>query len=166
MSVSRFLKRYPVEIGGGAIAVIALLTSIPGMLQNSQMMGAISQQVQRDAAEQQRLQAQQESLAAKDAIAKERFKSCLFIRSPDKNTLIAVAPGVRVVDTETQLPLAPDTIVCSIDGNTGVVGNDGLVMDVAFTGDRQSVSQAIQRSGIELTPGSRQYGSSNRTFQK
>lgn len=166
MSVSRFIKRNPLMAGGAAIALVSVTFSIPSMVQNMSVMGEISKQIHRDAAEQQRLEAQQESLEAKENIAKERFQSCLFIRTPDKNTLIAVAPGIRVVDTETKLPLAPNTVVCSIDGNTGIVGAGGMVEDVAFTGDRQVVQQAIQRSGIKLVPGSRDYGSSNRTFEK
>jgi hypothetical protein len=166
MSLSRFIKRNPLEAGGIAIAVVSVGFSIPGMFQNAQMMGEVSRQIQIDGAQQQRLIAQQESLKAKEEIARNRFKSCLFIRSPGKQTLIAVAPGIQVVDTETRVPLAPNTIVCSIDGNTGVIGQNGMVMDVAFTGDRAAIQEAIQRSGIELAAGDRQFGSSNRTFQK
>lgn len=166
MSVSRILKRYPLEIGGVTVAAICVAFSIPGMLENFDSMQVVSRKIQRDAAHQQRLAAQQEAAEALAQIANQRYENCLFVKVPDKNTLVSIGPGVQVVDTETRLPLASGTIVCDISGNTGVVGNEGFVFDVAFTGNRKAIQEAIARSGLNLVPGQRDFGSSNRTYAK
>lgn len=166
MSVSRILKRYPLEIGGVAVAVVCVAFSIPGMVENFQDMRAVSRRIQQDAAQQQRLAAQQEASEALAQIANERYENCLFVKVPDKNTLISIAPGIQVLDTETRLPIAQGTVVCDISGNTGIVGREGWVTDVAFTGNRKAVQEAIARSGLNLVPGQRDVGSSNRTYAK
>lgn len=148
-----------------AVALVgAAAISFPGMRQNSERWGRLTATIAREAEINEQLTAKQAAAADREKIAIERFQSCLLIRSPEKNTLVSVAPGIRAIDTETRLPLAPGTVVCSIDGNTGIVGAEGLVQDIAFTGDKTAIHNALQRAGIQLAPGDRQFGSSNRTF--
>lgn len=148
-----------------AVALIIMgILSLPGILSNSERWGRLTSTVQREAEINEQLAAKQTAAAEREKIALDRFNSCLLIRSPEKNTLIAVAPGIKAIDTETKLPLAPGTVVCSIDGNTGIVGIGGLVEDIAFTGNKSAINQALTRAGIQLAPGDRQFGSSNRTF--
>ena len=160
--MQKFLKRYPVEIGIAAIAAIALISSAPAMMQNAELSGQLAREVQLKTAEANRLRAIQDDLAAKDAIARERFKSCLLVRTKTSQTVVGVTNGLEVVDNVTGLPLPEGTVVCSIDGNTGIIAANGKVADVAFTGDRALVAEALARSGIELAPSDPNFGSSNR----
>ena len=162
--MNRFLRHYPFEIGIGAIAVIALLSSVPTMMSQLEASGQLAREVQARNAEANRLRAIQDDLAARDEIARARFKSCLFVRTQTAQTVVGVTNGLEVVDSVTGLPLAPGTLVCSIDGNTGIIAPDGKVADVAFTGDRALVQEALKRSGIQLAPSDPNFGSSNRTY--
>ena len=160
--MQKFLRRYPFEIGIGAIAAAALISSVPAMTAQFELSGQLAREVQLKNAEANRLRAIQDDLAAKDAIARERMKSCLFVRTKTAQTVVGITNGLKVVDNVTGLPLAPGTIVCSIDGNTGIIAPDGKVSDVAFTGDRALVAEALKRSGIQLAPSDPNFGSSNR----
>lgn len=164
--MNRILRRYPLEMGIGAIALIALISSVPAMMQNAELSGQLAREVQLKNAEANRLRAIQDDLAAKDAIARERFKSCLFVRTKTAQTIVGITHGLEVVDNVTRLPLPVGTVVCSIDGNTGIIAADGRVGDVAFTGDRALVAEALKRSGIQLAPSDPNFGSSNRTYSE
>ena len=164
--MNRILKRYPLEMGIGAIALIAIATSIPTMRLQMELSGQLAKDVQIRNAEANRLRAIQDDLAARDEIARQRFKSCLFVRTPDSQTVVGITNGLKVVDNITGLPLAPGTLVCSIDGNAGIIAPDGTVSDVVFTGDRALVAEALKRSGIQLAPSDPNFGSSNRVHSE
>lgn len=163
--MQKYLRRHP-EWWLYLIAGVGLVGSIPSMLVQMERASALKQEVQSRNADVQRLQALREDAANRDQIARDRFNSCLFVRTETSQTVVGISPGQRIVDNVTRRPLAPGTIVCSIDGNTGIVGANGVVGDVAFTGDRSSVQTALQRSGIQIAPSSSQFGSSNRTYQE
>ena len=170
MRLTRFLKRNPIEAGVGAIALIAVAMSIPGSLKQFDQMQAVSAQIQRDAIDQQRLQAQQEALAERALIAEERYQTgCLLIQKRDQNTLISLSQGMPIVDNKTGNPIPAGTTVCDFSGNTGVMADVGggktTVQDLAFTGNRTIVGKAIERSGIQLIPGDRDYGTGTRVNQ-
>ena len=162
--MNKFLRQYPFEIGIGAIAAVALISSVPAMTAQFELSGQLAREVQLKNAEANRLRAIQDDLAAKDVIARERFKSCLFVRTKTSQTIVGLSYGLEVVDNVTGLPLPVGTVVCSIDGNTGIIAPDGKVGDIAFTGDRALVAEALKRSGIQLAPSDPNFGSSNRTY--
>jgi hypothetical protein len=165
--MNRILRRYPLELSFGAIALIAIATSIPGSLRQFDQMQLVSSEIQRNAIEQQRLEAQQEALAEKAKIAEERYQTgCLLIQLRNNNTLISLAQGMPVVDSRTGNAIPPGTVVCDYSGNTAVmtaVDGKSLAHDLAFTGNRTIVRKAIERSGIELIPGTKEYGTGTRT---
>ena len=155
------------EIGIGTIALIAIATSIPNSLRQFDQMQLVSSEIQRNAIEQQRLEAQQEALAERAKIAEERYQTgCLLIQLRERNTLISLAQGMPVVDSKTGNAIPPGTVVCDFSGNTAVmtaVDGKSLAQDLAFTGNRTIIQKAIERSGIQLIPGSREYGTGTRT---
>lgn len=166
---SRWLKRNRVEIAGGAIALASLAFSIPGMLSNYQGMQEVSREIQRNALQQQRLEAQQESLKERASIAEERYRDCLLVQAIGKNKLISLSEGMPLVDSETGNPIPAGTVVCDHAGNTAVMdfnGTKNVALDLAFTGNRDAVRQALQRSGIHLVPGNRDYSSGTRVNQQ
>ncbi len=170
MSITRWAKRNPIESTGIGFTLVCLACSIPGMVQQFQEMGTVSRTIQRSAIDQQRLEAQQAALAERAKIADDRYRDgCLLIQKQGQNTLIAISQGMPVVDSQTGQPLPPNTVICDFTGNTAVMAWNGTAVvttDVAFTGNRELINQAIARSGIQLQPGDRAYGTATRTNQQ
>lgn len=167
MDLPRLIQRHPVESLIAGVAVISCVWSFPNMVENATSMGMLGKQIRANNTEQQRLEANQESFKQREPIAIDRYNNgCLPIQMRTQNKLIGLAEGMRVVDNTTGMPLPKGACVVDYQGGTALIGEDGMALDYAFTGNREVISRALKRSGIKLVPGSPDYGSSNRTFQK
>ena len=169
MSITRWVKRNPIETAGMLTAVAALGLAFPGMMQQTKDMGEVSREIQRRATEQQRLEAQQDALRDRAKIAELRYANgCLIVQLKGANTLTNLAQDVPVQDSRTGQDILPGTIVCDYAGNTAVMVQKGdrvIPSDTAFTGSRDYINLALKRSGIKLLPSSPDYGTSTRTLE-
>jgi|688.fasta_scaffold01920_27 hypothetical protein len=79
------------------------------------------------------------------ADAELRFqKGCRLVTSADEfNRPISINEGMLIVDLVTNQPLADNTVVCTVNGETAVI-KDGKTSNISITGDRNVVQQAIE----------------------
>lgn len=144
-------RKHKLEITFGALASIAALFS-HGDIQRS--MNGLSEdrlRISNNASVQRRLEENAELVKAKAAIAEQRYKDgctiVVVVNSP--RNLATLVEGETVLDRTSKKSLPAGTVVCDVNGNTGVlaVNTDGVpvVTDMAFTGDRQLALNLISK---------------------
>lgn len=81
-------------------------------------------------------------------IAEQRFKQGCVIVVAENNPeyFTGLSLGKPVIDAIRKVPVAPGTVVCDANGNTGVVDNKNNVGDMAFTGNQQLIESAKKKA--------------------
>jgi hypothetical protein len=145
----RWAKRNPVEAAGLVAFVILFLCYSPALLRSLQAQDRLRQFAaqQQEAVQQSQLLGDEAQERAKIAVARYKNGAKFVVATANPNQAVAIAEGQPVLDATTKLPLPNKTIVADTLGNTGVIIN-GVVADVAFTGDASIVQEAIKASNF------------------
>jgi hypothetical protein len=156
-------RRHKLEIGFGAVALVAALFSHSDIQRSMQGLSEDRARIASNASEQRRLEENAELVKAKAAIAEQRYNSgcTLVVAVNSPKNLATLVLGEPVFDRTTSKPLPVGTVVCDAQGSTGVLAanSDGLpvVTDMAFTGKRElALAQLRKINGAKVyyvTPG-------------
>jgi hypothetical protein len=156
-------RRHKLEIGFGAIALVAAIFSHSDIQRSMQMLTDDRARIASNASEQRRLEENAELIKAKAAIAEQRYRDgctmVVAVNSP--RNLATLVLGEPVFDRTTNKPLPVGTVVCDGNGSTGVLASNAnnipVVTDMAFTGNRDlALAQLRKINGAKVfyfTPG-------------
>jgi hypothetical protein len=156
-------RRHKLEIGFGAIALVAAFMSHGDIQRSMQMLTEDRTRISANASEQRRLEENAELIKAKAAIAEQRYKDgcTLVVAVNSPKNLATLVNGEPVYDRTTNKPLPVGTVVCDGNGNTAVLASNAngvpVVTDMAFTGNRDlALAQLRKINGAKVyyfTPG-------------
>lgn len=150
-SKNRFWRKHKSQIIFGTAIAGSLLFSYKDIAQNMQM---LSQNRQELAANNNRQMMLEERLAfekAQAAIAEQRYQSgcTIVVAANSPRYLATLVEGEPVFDRTTQKPLPEGTIVCDINGMSGVIVKNLqgqlVVGQMAFTGNRELAQAIVKR---------------------
>ena len=135
---------------GGLIFIISLFTGGLDEIGEMRSRGkALSEERQAMQENQNRLKLSQIEMEESAVFAEARYLAgcVVVVATTDPDTLVSIIEGEPVRDGTTNRNLPSKTVVCDTDGNTGVIGADGNVTDVAFTGNLALVRQSLEAMG-------------------
>jgi hypothetical protein len=156
-------RRHKLEIGFGAVALVAAFFSHGDIQRSMQGLSEDRARIASNASEQRRLEENAELIKAKAAIAEQRYNSgcTLVVAVNSPKNLATLVEGEPVFDRTTNKPLPVGTVVCDGNGNTAVLASNingvPVVTDIAFTGNRElALAQLRKINGAKVyyfTPG-------------
>ena len=156
-------RRHKLEIGFGAVALVAALFSHSDIQRSMQGLSEDRARIASNASEQRRLEENAELIKAKAVIAEQRYNSgcTLVVAVNSPRNLATLVLGEPVFDRTTNKPLPVGTVVCDGNGNTAVLASNAngvpVVTDLAFTGNRElALAQLRKINGAKVyyfTPG-------------
>ncbi|MGF1514244.1 MAG: hypothetical protein ACFB5Z_11190 [Elainellaceae cyanobacterium] len=148
----------PLVAGGG---LLSLALVFGGGIEQFQSNAERSQQLkverQANADELVQIQIDEDRKRQQALIADSRYEEgcVLVVASFAPGQFTSITEGEPVMDSAHGVPLSDGSIVCDVHGLTGVI-EGGVVAKTPFTGNREVINQAIDRSQIaaeQLTPG-------------
>jgi hypothetical protein len=96
-----------------------------------------------------KLQRQFEFEEQQAEIANKRYQSCLPVvgeyMKNGTHYFTGLREGDKPTDRITKEPLPTGTVVCDANGTTGVIGDDGKVGFLAYTGNRDIIQSRLKR---------------------
>ena len=158
----------PLYIAGGGFLLVSLFTGGIDEIKTQQQQASVikaqrrelaQEQIQLDLAHaeaeqqlaQERLQLElsQAELEAEQPIADQRYlNGCnLVVNTIDPTQYVSLTLGEPVIDMGLNRPFGDGNVFCDVFGNTGII-KGGVVADMARTGDRQIIQDAINAQGI------------------
>lgn len=157
MRTNRLWRKHKTSIIFGSIVLVSLAVSSPDIARNMQSISSIRAQIASQSERQTKLEQQVQFEEEQARIANSRYESgCLpsVTGSYPNIRYVSIFEGQVLSDRHTKRPLPSGTVVCDGQGNTGVVGDDGAVGAIAFTGNRDLVARRLRRfrGGIYAQP--------------
>ncbi|MDJ0674018.1 MAG: hypothetical protein QNJ36_01230 [Calothrix sp. MO_167.B42] len=123
--------------------------SIPSLVQHQSNMNKIRSDIAAREAKAQKLERSLEFEKRQAAVANKRYESCLPVVGEYYRNGTHYFTGLKEGDVPrdriTKQPFSKGTVVCDAHGLTGVINEDGAVINVAYTGDRDLVQKRLQR---------------------
>ncbi len=150
-NTKRIWRKHKLEIGFGAVALVATFFSHGDIQRSMQGLSEDRARIASNASEQRRLEENAELIKAKAAIAEQRYKDgCTMVVAANSPTNLAtLVLGEPVFDRTTKKPLPAGTVVCDANGTTAVLASNEngvpVVSDMAFTGNRELALALIRK---------------------
>ena len=147
MNTSRLWRKHKTSIIFGALVGASLIYSSGDIAQNMGAITDIKQSIAQNSKQQTLLEQQLEFEKEQAIIADARYKSgCLpIVATVYPHKYVTIVQGKVIQDRITLNPLPFGTVVCDANGNTGVIGDEGKVEAIAFTGNRDLVATRLKR---------------------
>lgn len=162
MNSARVWRKHKTSIIFGGIILTSLAFSSGDITQRMQSISSVRKQIATQSHKQVKLEQQFQFEQEQAKIADARYeKGCLpsvIGHYPDVY-YVSVYEGQVLSDRHTGRSMPPGTVVCDGQGNTGVVGESGVVGQIAFTGNRDLVAKRLGRfrGGVYAQPVERGY---------
>lgn len=85
---------------------------------------------------------------ARKELAEERFEQgcVIVVAENDPEFFTGLSLGKPVIDAIRKVPVAPGTVVCDANGNTGIVDKNNVVSDMAYTGNQKLINSAKKKA--------------------
>jgi hypothetical protein len=151
---SRFIKRNKASLVWCALTLASLAFASADIKANFQQLSNTKQLIREDDANIQQLERQTDLEKEKAKLAEARYKSGCVLLANHQGGFTNLSQGLTVVDPIRKTPLPKGTVICDINGNTGVLqprdfDRDGkwtvVIADTAFTGNRNLVDRSVER---------------------
>ncbi|MBD2254636.1 hypothetical protein [Nostoc parmelioides] len=140
----------------GGLTLASLIFSSNDIARNMQSISTIKEQIANQSQKQTKLEQQFQFEQEQAKIADARYKlGCLpIVATQYPHRYVTLVEGQILTDRITGRILPQGTVVCDANGNTGVIGEDGAVSEIAFTGDRDMIAKRLKRfrGGIYSQP--------------
>ncbi len=156
MKIMKIWRRHQSKIIFAALTLISLVMSSEDIKRNFKLSQDLRGQIAAQSAITTQLNQQLAFEKEQAVIADQRYSSgCIPVVNGEypNITYQSIAEGMQIFDRHTKTPLPSGTIVCDGQGNTGVVGLNG-VESIAFTGNRDVVQKRLTRfrGGVYAQP--------------
>ena len=139
----------PTNLMFGGLIVAALLFSIPSLQKHQARVNLIRTEIKQRESVAEELERQVNYEQRQASVANKRYQSCLPVVGNEYQNgthyFTGIKEGDKPKDKISGENLPTGTIVCDAHGNTGVVGRDGSIAYVAFTGDRDIIQSRLKR---------------------
>jgi hypothetical protein len=147
MNSARLWRKHKTSIVFSALIGASLVYSSGDIQRNMGAISDIKQSIAQNSKQQTILEQQLEFEKEQAIIADARYKSgCLpIVATVYPHKYVTIVNGKVIFDRITHSPLPKGTVVCDANGNTGVIGNQGAVEAIAFTGNRDLVATRLKR---------------------
>ena len=141
------------------LTVAGLVTAIalaPSFVRNAAILDS------RDAAarvlneETELLKIKQDALADRAEIANKRLTAgCNVIPNVEgkDGRIASMSAGYKLINPDNGAPFPPGTVACDVYGGTAIVGENGILGDIAVTTKTELVSQALAKNGLKMKAG-------------
>ncbi|MCC5653050.1 hypothetical protein LC609_25260 [Nostoc sp. XA013] len=147
MNSSRVWRKHKTSIVFCTLIGASLLYSSGDIQRNMGAISDIKQSIAQNSKQQTLLEQQFEFEKQQAIIADARYKTgCLpIVATVYPHKYVTIVQGKVILDRITLNPLPKGTVVCDANGNTGVIGDEGKVEAIAFTGNRDLVATRLKR---------------------
>ncbi|MGB6301545.1 MAG: hypothetical protein WBF90_35925 [Rivularia sp. (in: cyanobacteria)] len=139
----------PTNLAFGGLLLVSLLLSIPSLQKWRTRNNLIRTEIKQRESLVAELERQVSFEKRQALVANKRYKACLpVVGSQFQNGthyFTGIKEGDKPKDKITGKNLPSGTIVCDAHGNTGVVGKNGAITYLAYTGDRNIIQSRLKR---------------------
>jgi len=136
-------------IGAALIGIPMAFGQTGNMSQMESVQADVRAERQADTEAQLQRELSEERRKMQEEVAIQRLTNgCLFAETQDGRST-AITEGEAFYDFARMVPYPKGTVVCDGSGNTGEINDDLVISDLARTGDRAALEQALVRAGYD-----------------